>query len=71
MTKNAADQFERKCAYSLSEGDAHTEGKEEYKLEHGGKVYFFSSKEKKAKFQENLNENIEKAKTNWISFRGQ
>lgn len=58
-------KFEKLCAESLAEGDTHVLGKSEFSLEHGGDMYYFSSAEKKKKFEENLTENISKAEKNW------
>lgn len=62
--------FKKMCAHSVLEGDTHVEGKEEFSLSHGGKKYYFSTKEKMESFQANLNENVEKANTNWERFSG-
>jgi len=59
------DCFNHKCASSVLEGDIHVEGKEEFKLEHGGQIYYFSTLEKKNKFEKNLEQNIELAKKSW------
>ncbi len=71
-TKSPKDMkvmYDKKCACSVMEGDKHVAGKEEFQLEHGGRFYYFSSKEKMDKFKENLTENIEKADKNWDSRR--
>lgn len=65
VAKNAEDKFKHKCAESVAEGDVHTEGKEEFKIKHGGQVYYFSSKEKMEKFNKNLEKNVELATKNW------
>ena len=54
-------KFNKLCAESLAEGDSHTNGKEEFKTVHAGHTYYFSSIEKKNKFEANLVENIKKA----------
>ena len=64
------EQFDKTCALSLSEGDLHVHGKEEYKLEHGGKAYYFSSNENMKKFKNHLEENIKKANQNWKNYKG-
>ena len=69
MRKQEA-QFDKHCALSVSERDPHVHGKDEFRLKHGGKVYFFSSEENLNKFQENLEENISKANKNWSNYRG-
>lgn len=66
---NSKEMFEKHCALSVSEGDAHVHGSEEFKLKHGGKTYFFSSKEKMAQFEANLEENIKQANANWARYR--
>ena len=63
--KNVQDKFQHKCAESIAEGDIHVEGKEEFKIEHGGHVYYFSSKQKMEKFGKNLEKNVELATKNW------
>jgi YHS domain-containing protein len=63
-TKNSK-AFDGKCPYSIMKGDFHVEGKEEYKLEHGGETYYFSSKEGLDAFKGNLANNMSKAKKQW------
>ncbi|MBK24601.1 MAG: hypothetical protein CME70_11455 [Halobacteriovorax sp.] len=58
-------QYMKQCAYSVSHGKMNVEGKEEYKTEHDGKTYFFSSKEKKKKFDTDIAKNITKANKYW------
>ncbi len=57
--------YEKQCAYSVSHGNLKVKGRPEYKIEHGGKTYYFSSKEKKALFNKKIEENIKKANQNW------
>ncbi len=63
--KSPEDKFQHKCAESIAEGDIHIEGKEEFKIEHAGRVYYFSSKQKMDKFSKNLEKNVEIATKNW------
>lgn len=62
-------KFDKLCAESLAEGDSHVMGKSEFSLEHGGDMYYFSSAEKKKRFEANLTENISKAEKNWNGSR--
>ena len=62
-------KYDKECACSVMEGDKHVAGKEEFKLEHAGDLYYFSTKEKMEKFKENLTENISKADKNWSNNR--
>lgn len=57
--------FEKHCAQSVSEGDMHVLGAEEYKLEHSGEIYYFSSEEKLKKFKRHLKKHTKAAKRNW------
>ena len=61
----AEDTFKHKCASSVLEGDIHVDGKEEYNLKHGGRIYYFSTQEKKDSFTKNLEQNILKADKVW------
>lgn len=65
----AAPKYNSVCAESLAEGDGHVMGKKEFSLEHGGEIYYFSSKEKMKKFESNLTENIKRAEENWGRYR--
>ncbi len=58
-------QFNKKCAYSVSQDHLDVEGKEEFKLEHGKETYYFSSEENMQKFKKDINTNIERSKRNW------
>jgi len=58
-------KFDKHCAQSVSEGDVHVLGQEDYKLSHGGEVYYFSSKEKMNMFKVSVEESIQKANSNW------
>jgi len=57
--------YEKHCAYSVAHGDLATEGSFEYSVEHGGKTYYFSSKEKMKEFKKNIETNIKSANKNW------
>lgn len=59
------DMYKKNCAHSVLEGSTHVPGKEEYKLKHGGRTYYFSSKEKMDSFEANLEENVKKANERW------
>lgn len=60
------DTFQHKCATSIMEGDAHIEGKEDYKISHAGHIYYFSSEDKMKKFEQNLEKNIQVANQAWV-----
>tara|TARA_Y100000034_G_C6844563_1_gene382447 strand:- start:97 stop:378 length:282 start_codon:yes stop_codon:yes gene_type:complete len=62
--------YDKHCAYSVAHGDLKTEGNSEYKIEHGGKTYFFSSKEKLEDFKKNIDSNVQKANKNWLERGG-
>lgn len=63
--------YEKHCALSVSHGDMHVKGKDEYKLTHKGHTYYFSSEEKKKEFQKGVDENIKAANKNWNAFKWQ
>lgn len=65
VTKDANDEFEKKCAHSIMEGDTHVDGKEEFKITHSGHNYYFSTKEKMDDFSKNMGENVKKATKSW------
>ena len=67
MKKVEGEAFNKHCAMSISMGDMHVEGKKDYKIEHGGETYYFSTKEKMETFQVNLDKNIEEAQRHWSS----
>lgn len=58
-------QYDKKCAYEVSRNKLNVNGNPEIYLEHDGKVYYFSSLEKKKEFEKNLYPNIHKSKENW------
>ena len=64
--KKTQAAFDKKCAHAVMEGDEHVEGKEEFTLSHGGRKYYFSTKERMNEFQSNLDQNINKANKNWM-----
>lgn len=64
-TKESEVMFNKLCSESLAEGDVHIAGNDEYWTQHGGKIFYFSSIEKKRKFDKNLPENIKKAQSNF------
>lgn len=69
-TKHHHHAYEKQCAYSVSHGDLKTEGFPEHKIEHGGKVYYFSSKDKMNSFKRDIDENIKKADNEWLKNSG-
>ena len=68
-SKDDLAMYDKTCASSVLNGDKHVEGKEEFQLEHGGRFYYFSSKEKMDKFNLNLEENITDANKQWNNNR--
>jgi len=68
-TEHHHHAYEKSCAYSVMSGDYKQKGKDEYQLEHGGKTYFFSTKDRMDKFKAHLNENIAEADRNWVNRR--
>lgn len=67
--KESAQMFDKKCAQAVAEGKTHVEGKDDFRLDHGGKTYFFSSPEMREKFQKDLDSNISRANQNWEAAR--
>lgn len=65
MHHEKGEMFDKHCAMSVSEGDIHINGVDDYKLKHGGEIYYFSSEEKLNKFKNNLDKNVKKAQKNW------
>ncbi len=59
------EMFDKHCAQSVSEGDLHVKGSDDFKLKHGGEVYYFSSEEKLKKFKNDIEQNSKRARTNW------
>ncbi len=57
--------FEKQCAYSVAHGDVTAKGSLEYKIDHGGKTYYFSTKSKMSEFKKNIDANIKKANKEW------
>ncbi len=58
-------KFEKNCAYEVGQNHFDVLGKEEFKLEHEGETYYFSSKEKRELLLKNLERNIEKSNHHW------
>lgn len=72
LTKSSKDDlvmYDKTCASSILNGDTHIEGKEEFQLEHGGRFYYFSSKEKMDNFKLNLDNNISDTDKRWNNNR--
>ena len=67
--KHHHHEFDKKCAYEVSQNHFDVEGKEEFKIKHEGETYYFSSAEKMKEFQSNINENVKKSKSNWKTRR--
>jgi len=67
MHSDKGEVFNKHCAMSVSMGDMHVAGKKEFSIVHAGETYYFSSKEKMEVFQENIEENISKARKFWIT----
>lgn len=68
MKSMNGEAFSKHCAMSVSMGDMHIEGKKDYKFEHGGETYYFSSKDKMFKFKKNIEKNLTRARDNWADF---
>jgi YHS domain-containing protein len=67
MHSDKGEAFNKHCAMSVSMGDMHVAGKKEWKLEHAGETYYFSSKEKMENFNQHLEQNISKARDFWTT----
>ena len=65
MYSHKGEIFNKHCALSVANGKLDVLGRDEYKIEHAGDIYNFSSKENMEEFQLHLNENIYRAKTQW------
>ncbi len=65
-TEHHHHQFDKKCAYEVSQNHMNVDGNPEITLEHNGETYYFSSVENKKKFQAELEENIKVSKENWL-----
>ena len=59
----------KQCAYSVSHGKLNVEGSDEFKTEHQGKTYYFSSKKKKMAFDDDIAKNITRADKYWSKDR--
>jgi YHS domain-containing protein len=57
-------EFDGDCAMALAHGKFHF-GDDRYVLQHDGKTYYFASAEAKKKFEQNMDENIQRADQNW------
>lgn len=62
-------KYEGQCALSVSHGDTGVKGKNEHKLLHEGRIYYFSSEKSMHVFQENIDENVSRADQNWDVFK--
>ena len=58
-------QFEGKCAYSVANGKFNVEGNPDYKLDHNGVTYFFSSAEARDKFSAHIGDHVQRANRSW------
>lgn len=65
MEKMKGKAFNKHCAMSVSMGDMHVEGQEDYKFVHGGETYYFSSEKKMKTFKANLETNLQQAQEHW------
>lgn len=65
------EMFNKNCAQSVLEGKLHVKGSEEFKLNHGSRTYYFSSKKKLEQFKEHIEVNALNAQKIWraSSFR--
>jgi YHS domain-containing protein len=57
-------EFDGACAMALAEGKFAL-GNSKYVLQHDGKTYYFGSAEAKKKFEQNLDDNLQRANHNW------
>ncbi|MBL7665627.1 MAG: hypothetical protein JNM93_10885 [Bacteriovoracaceae bacterium] len=64
-TKHHHHQFNKKCAYEVSQNHFDTDGKEEFKIEHEGEAYYFSSAEKMQKFYSDIDAYTKRSMINW------
>src|SRR4051794_36611956 len=60
-------EFEGHCAMGVCD-DKFVKADPKYKLERGGKVYYFSSEASKKKFEQNFDANAVKADQRWRAF---
>jgi len=65
ISHGRGEMFDKYCAQSISEGDLHIKGSEDFNLSHGGKVYYFSTKKKLEKFKVHIEKNTKMARKNW------
>ena len=59
------EMFDKHCAQSISEGDLHVKGSDDFKIKHDGHVYYFSSEEKLQKFKMDSEASTKRAQKNW------
>lgn len=57
-------EFDGECAMALAEGKIHF-GDDRYVMQHDGKTYYFGSADAKKKFEQNLDDNLQRANHNW------
>lgn len=65
------EMYEKRCAYSVSNGNMNVKAKDEYQLKHAGHTYYFSSEKKMDEFKKDLEGNVNKANENWGAFKWQ
>lgn len=58
-------QFNKLCAYEVSNDHFEVSGKDVYQLVHEGETYYFSSAEAKANFEKDISQNLRRARGNW------
>ena len=58
-------QFNKMCAYEVSQNHFDVPGNEDFKMIHNGEAYYFSDSEKMASFQKDLDVNIQRSTDNW------
>jgi YHS domain-containing protein len=66
MHGEKGEAFNKHCAMAVSRGNMSVAGKNEYKLEHKGETYYFSSKAMMEEFNKDKELNISKAKEFWV-----
>ncbi len=62
--------YDKQCAFSVAHGDVKVAGKDEFKYEHSGKIYYFSSEKKLNIFKKDIEENVKKANKSWAERGG-
>lgn len=58
--------YEGKCAYSVENAKFDVPGNPEFKLQHEGTTYYFSSQEKLNLFKKDIPHNVERANKVWM-----